>query len=181
MVRVNYAKYVILGLLSGGPMTGYEMRKWAKEMLSYIWDIGYGQIYPTLSLLERDGLATMSRDISDGGRVRKVYSITDSGLEELQSWLKGPETKEYELILKMCFGSQLEPGVLIKKLEDYSRKREDEILVMEQWLSGLDGSPVPGPNTPYYTMITRLGLMYFKYEKEWCARSIDMIKKLNQN
>jgi len=180
MARVNYAKYVILGMLSGGPMTGYEMRRWAKELLGYVWDIGYGQIYPALSLLERDGLATMAQEKTAGGRVRKVYSITGRGLEELRDWLRGPETKEYELILKMCFGSQLEPGELIEKLESYSRKREGEILLMEQWLRDLEGGPAFGPNTPYYLMITRLGYSYFMYEKEWCAQSIEMLKKMDK-
>ncbi len=181
MARVNYAKYVILGMLSCGPMTGYEMRRWAKELLSYIWDISYGQIYPALSLLERTGLATMVEEKSDGGRVRKVYNITDRGLEELRGWLRSPETKEYELILKMCFGSQFSPGDLIKKLEDYSRKREGEIPLMEQWLQDLESGPVFGPNTPYYLMITQLGLLYFKHEKEWCAQSIEILKKLDKN
>ncbi len=178
MAKVNYARYIILGMLSCGPMTGYEMKRWVKEMMSYIWDISYGQIYPMLSLLEQDGLATVAVDTSEGGRIRKVYHITDKGAGELRAWLQDPETREYELILKMCFGSQLSPEEMIKKLEDYGRKREGEIALMEQWLKDMEGGPAFGPNTPYYVMITRLGLEYFKYEKEWCGRSIEEIKKM---
>ena len=46
MPKINYTKYIILGLLSGGPMTGYEIRRWVKDMMSYVWDIGYGQYIP---------------------------------------------------------------------------------------------------------------------------------------
>lgn len=178
MPKINYAKYIVLGMLSSGPMTGYAMRKWVKEAMSYIWDIGYGQIYPTLALLERNGLATMEEETTGGGRARKIYTITDNGLEELRAWLRGPETREYELLLKMCFGSQISPGELIEKLEAYGRKRDEEFPVMEQWRRDLEGGPVFGPNSPYYLMITRLGLAYFKYEKEWCRESIDMLKSM---
>jgi DNA-binding PadR family transcriptional regulator len=159
-------------------MTGYEMKSWVKEALSYMWDISYGQIYPTLALLEKTGMATMAEEQSAGGRSKKVYQITDKGLEELRTWLRGPETKEYELLLKMCFGNELAPDELIGKLEAYRQKREGEIKLMEQWANDLEKASVFGPSTPYYLMITKLGLAYFRDEKTWCGESMDMLKKL---
>lgn len=176
MTGVNYTKYIILGMISSGPMSGYDIRKYVKELFSYIWDIGYGQIYPMLSRLEQEGMAVMSEAPSGRGPNRKVYEITDKGTKELRSWLKSPEKKEYELLLKMCFGSEMEPGMLAEKLEAYARKREGEIALIEQWLGGLgDGQPY-GPNTPYYRMVTKLGLAYFKEEAEWCKEPVKTIK-----
>jgi DNA-binding PadR family transcriptional regulator len=180
MAKTNYAKYIVLGMLSCGPMTGYEMKSWVKEALSYMWDISYGQIYPTLALLEKNGLATMVEEKSAGGRSKKVYQITARGLEELRAWLRAQETKEYELLLKMCFGNELAPDELIGKLEAYRQKREEEIKLMEQWSNDLEKAPVFGPSTPYYLMITRLGLAYFHDEKKWCGESIDLLKKLEK-
>jgi DNA-binding PadR family transcriptional regulator len=178
MTRVNYTKYIILGMLGSGPMSGYEIRKYVKELFSYMWDIGYGQIYPMLSRLEREGMATMEEAPSGRGPNRKVYGITEAGRKELRAWLRSPEKKEYELLLKMCFGIEMEPGMLAEKLEAYAHKREGEIALMEQWLGELgDGQPY-GPNTPYYRMITKLGLAYFKEEAEWCGESIETIKRL---
>lgn len=179
MVKTNYAKYIVLGMLSYGPMTGYEMKSWVKEALSYMWDISYGQIYPTLAQLEKNKLATMAEERSAGGRPRKVYQITDKGREELRAWLRAPETKEYELLLKMCFGNELASDELIKKLEAYRQKREGEMRIMEEWAGALENGPSFGPSTPYYAMITRLGLAYFREETAWCTESIDMLKKLD--
>lgn len=176
MTRINYTKFIILGMLSSGPMTGYEIRKYVRELFSYMWDISYGQIYPMLSRLESEGLATMRAASSGKGPNRKVYEITEAGRKELRSWLRSPEKKEYELLLKMCFGSEMDAGLLAEKLKAYSRKREGEILLMEQWLDEFgDGRPY-GPNAPYYRMITMLGLSYFKEEVEWCKGSIKMLK-----
>ena len=61
MPKTNYAKYMIMGLLGGSPMTGYDIKKWADECLKYLlMDMSYGQIYPILSRLEQDGLATVT-------------------------------------------------------------------------------------------------------------------------
>lgn len=180
MPKTNYAKYIVLGMLSCGPMTGYEMRQWVKEALSYIWDISYGQIYPTLALLERTGLATMAEEKSAGGRARKVYQITDKGLEELRAWLRGPETREYELLLKMCFGNQMPTTELIKKLDTYRKKREEELALMDLWLKGMENGPLFGESTPYYQLITRLGVSYFREEIDWCGQSVEQLKKLSK-
>ncbi|WP_424356660.1 PadR family transcriptional regulator [Methanocella sp. MCL-LM] len=177
MAKTNYAKYIVLGMLSCGPMTGYEMKSWVKEALSYIWDISYGQIYPTLALLEKNKLATMVEEHSAGGRSRKVYQITDKGLDELRAWLRAPETKEYELLLKMCFGNELAPDELIRKLEAYRQKREEEIRAMEEWADALEKGPSFGPSTSYFGMINRLGMAYFREEISWCTESVDMLKK----
>ena len=177
MVKANYAKYIVLGMLSSRPMTGYEMKRWVKEALSYVWDISYGQIYPTLAALEKNGLATMYREDSAGGRPRKVYEITDRGREELRAWLRGPETKEYELPLKMCFGSELTPEELISKLEAYRQKRESEIKLMEEWADAVNKEPLFGPNMAYLAMINRLGLAYFREEIRWCEESVEVLKK----
>jgi DNA-binding PadR family transcriptional regulator len=179
LTRVNYTKYIILGMLGSGPMSGYEIRKYIKEMFSYTWDISYGQIYPMLYRLKGEGLATMTVAPSGKGPSRKVYAITEAGRKELRSWLKSPEKKEYELLLKMCFGSEMDTGLLIEKLEAYSLKREGEIRLMEQWLEGFGDGQLYGPHTPYYRLITMLGLSYFKEEMAWCRESIKMLKDLN--
>jgi DNA-binding PadR family transcriptional regulator len=176
MAKANYTKYVILGMLSTGPMTGYEIRKYVKELFSYVWDISYGQIYPMLSRLAREGLATMSVESSARGPERKVYEITARGKEDLQKWLVGPETKEYELLLKMCFGSQMDPRLIVEKLDAYRRKRDEEIDLMVRFLEEFGDGQAYGRNAPYYRMITELGLAYFREEKAWCSKSIDMLK-----
>jgi DNA-binding PadR family transcriptional regulator len=176
MPRLNYTKYIILGLLSSAPMSGYEIRKTVKAIFIYLWDVSYGQIYPMLARLEREGLATMEVVRSGKGPEKKVYDITDKGRNVLKAWLEGPETKEYELMLKLCFGSQIEPSLLINKLEAYGKKRGSEIIEMEKWLGEIGDGTAYGPNGPFYMLITRLGLEYFKEEKAWCKASTDMLR-----
>lgn len=44
----------------------------------HFWSESYGQVYPTLHELEREGLVTVTSESSDGDRERKVYALTDT-------------------------------------------------------------------------------------------------------
>src|SRR3984885_12771153 len=73
-------KLVILKLLSEQPSYGYQIMKTMEERLAGGYTPSAGVVYPTLTMLEEEGLATASADNN-----RKVYSVTPEGLEYLQA------------------------------------------------------------------------------------------------
>ena len=64
----------LLALLSERPMHGYEMIQQLDERTGGIWKPSPGSVYPTLQLLEDEGLVTSSQ--SEG---RKLFTLTDEG------------------------------------------------------------------------------------------------------
>lgn len=54
----------------------------SEELARHGYRISPGTLYPTLHRMESDGLLT-SRQVSVGGRARRLYTITDAGLHEL--------------------------------------------------------------------------------------------------
>jgi DNA-binding PadR family transcriptional regulator len=73
-------KYVILQLLAEKPRHGYEVIKELEERLGGAYAPSAGTVYPTLSLLEDMGYATVT--LEEGGK--KIYSITDEGRRYLE-------------------------------------------------------------------------------------------------
>src|SRR4051794_17754949 len=69
---------VILGLLALGPRSGYEIKATVDRSTRFFWAASYGQIYPELRRLERDGLIE-GEDAPNGARPRRVYRLTDAG------------------------------------------------------------------------------------------------------
>lgn len=178
MPKANYAKYVILGLLSYSPMTGYDIKKWCDEFLKYLlMDISYGQIYPILSRLKQGGLAVEVPPAAGKRSGSKTYQLTDKGLEELRAWVKSPDTKEYDVLLKMCFGSLISREEMARKLDAYRQKRKGELAMMNQYLAEAGDATLFGENTLYITLITRLGLEYFEQEVKWCDEAIAGLQK----
>jgi DNA-binding PadR family transcriptional regulator len=75
-VRRGDVRTAVLALLDDRPMHGYEMIQELEERTGGRWTPSAGSIYPTLQLLEDEGLVTPEE--VDG---RKVYSLTDAGKE----------------------------------------------------------------------------------------------------
>ena len=48
MAQQNTTAYILLGLLSHEPASGYDLKKKIDLMISQFWEVGYGQLYPTL-------------------------------------------------------------------------------------------------------------------------------------
>jgi DNA-binding PadR family transcriptional regulator len=72
-------KLVILKLLSEQPSYGYQLIKTMEQRLAGGYTPSAGVVYPTLTLLEEEGLATSS---TENGK--KVYSVTQEGLSYLE-------------------------------------------------------------------------------------------------
>ena len=69
----------LLSLLSDKPMHGYDLIRELEERSGGAWRPSPGSIYPTLQLLEDEGLVTGEEQ--DG---KRVYTITDAGRAELE-------------------------------------------------------------------------------------------------
>jgi DNA-binding PadR family transcriptional regulator len=73
-------RFVILSYIAEKPAHGYEIMKGIAEQLGGAYAPSAGVIYPTLSQLEDEGLATV---VAEGGK--KLYSITDAGRKDLEA------------------------------------------------------------------------------------------------
>jgi DNA-binding PadR family transcriptional regulator len=74
-------RFVILQLIAEKPSYGYEIIKAIGERLSGIYAPSPGVVYPTLTMLEEEGFATVAS--TDGAK--KLYTITEAGQQELQA------------------------------------------------------------------------------------------------
>ena len=121
MARENKTRHALLGLLSIGPMSGYDMKKLTDFSLGYFWSENYGHIYPILRKLEEGSLITRHTERTRGRPYRNVYRPTGKGEKELDDWLDIPTEKQSirnEFLLKLFFGRRLAGAALEKKLHE---------------------------------------------------------------
>ena len=113
MARENKTRNALLGLLSIGPMSGYDMKKLTDFSLGYFWSENYGHIYPILRKLGEGSLITRHTERTRGRPDRNVYRLTGKGEKELDGWLDIPAEKQSirnEFLLKLFFGRRLPRG-----------------------------------------------------------------------
>jgi DNA-binding PadR family transcriptional regulator len=87
----GHLRLVILQFIADKPSYGYEIIKAIEERLAGSYAPSPGVVYPTLTLLEEEGYATVSS--TEGNK--KLYAATDEGKRYL---------KENQVMLKAIFG-----------------------------------------------------------------------------
>lgn len=88
---MSFVAHGLLGLLEPRSRHGYELRQAFGERFGGARAVRSGQIYSTLSRLERDGQVTQAGETPGRGPERKLFSITRPGVAELERWLADPE------------------------------------------------------------------------------------------
>ncbi|MEU2247558.1 PadR family transcriptional regulator [Streptomyces sp. NPDC019224] len=126
-------RHGLLALLERGPRYGSQLRTEFESRTGSTWPLNVGQVYTTLSRLERDGLVVQDGEDDQG---HALYSISDAGRAELRAWFETPVDRsnpprdELAIKLAMAVGA---PGVdiraviqaqrhhTVKAMQDYTR------------------------------------------------------------
>ncbi|WBB98592.1 MULTISPECIES: PadR family transcriptional regulator [unclassified Solwaraspora] len=80
-------RHGLLALLDRGPMHGYQLRAAFEEATGGAWPLNIGQVYTTLSRLERDGLV---HALAGNAAGQRPFAITDAGRDALAGWFSSP-------------------------------------------------------------------------------------------
>jgi DNA-binding PadR family transcriptional regulator len=123
----------LLALLEQGPMYGYQLRAEFESRTGATWPLNVGQVYTTLSRLERDGLIEAAGSDGEG---HVFYQLTEAGRAEVADWFATPVSRSSpprdELAIKLAMAVTV-PGVdvhavvqrqrtaTIRALQDYTR------------------------------------------------------------
>ena len=101
----------LLALLEQGPRYGYQLRAEFEDRTGGTWPLNVGQVYTTLSRLERDGLVEGQGEDGEG---HVVYAVTPAGRDEVTAWFASPVARTQpprdELAIKLALAVTV-PGV----------------------------------------------------------------------
>ncbi|MGW4703309.1 PadR family transcriptional regulator [Streptomyces sp. NPDC004285] len=109
--------WAVLGLLSHGrELSGYDVKKWSDRSLGlFYWSPSFSQVYSELKRLENTGYATSRLVAPEAGtRDKRVYRITDEGLDAVRTWARtaplDPPVLKHAPMLRLWLGHLLEPA-----------------------------------------------------------------------
>ena len=100
--------YAILGLISFGEMSGYDVKRFADRSIGYFfWSPASSQIYAELRRLRSLGYVR-DREVRQERRPdKRLYRITGDGEQALQRWLERsdvtPDMSKSLFLLKLFF------------------------------------------------------------------------------
>ena len=134
----------LLALLAQEPMYGAQLRSEFESRTGGTWPLNVGQVYTTLSRLERDGLVQAAGGADEEGRI--AYRLTEQGQAEVTRWWAAPVDREStprdELVIKLALAVTV-PGVDIRRIVQTilrvpSSRSSSSRRVPERWTS-IDG------------------------------------------
>jgi len=78
----------MLAILAQGPLHGYELARKIGDIPHFLDESpDVSGIYRVLKSLESRGIVTSDWDISQGGRPKRIFALTDVGHQCLENWI----------------------------------------------------------------------------------------------
>jgi DNA-binding PadR family transcriptional regulator len=152
-------------------MSGYDVRNFIARTISNFWRESYGQIYPTLRVLESEGLVDKQTREGKGRPDRNVYSLTPQGRETLREWLvlpAEPEIPRHELLLKLFFGAQVAPEDNLLHIARYRAEAAEALEMLRGTSERLIATQAGKKDLAFWLLGIRLGALVNEGVLAWC-------------
>ncbi len=168
----------LLGLLTMGPMSGYDLKQRIEISIGNFWKESYGQIYPALRKLECDGLVVSEEEGKAG---RKVYRLTEAGRERLERWLgvtPKPRVPRHETLLKLFLGDSVPVETSLAHVADLRGRLAADLLRYEGIEAHLRRTYGGHAGLPYWLMTLHYGRAEARMIVDWCDDTMRILEKL---
>ena len=179
--RTSSTPEILLGLLSIGSMSGYDLGHAIRDSVGHFWNESYGQIYPTLKSLAALGFVTSRTARRKGKPDRCVYAITPKGRQRLRDWLElppQPEIPRNELLLKLFFGDQISTRTLI----DHVERMAEEHRAVVSFLAGAERESMQAeeqrPASRFWRLAARFGQLEMEAHLRWAEETLTELKTI---
>ncbi|MBB5777821.1 PadR family transcriptional regulator [Nonomuraea jabiensis] len=177
-------RYGLLGLLSEGPASGYDLARRFEQMLGSVWPTQPPKIYGELNRLADEGLIEIE---SEGPRRRKAYRINDKGLEAVREWLTSGEvdhTLRIQSLLRSAFFWLMEPAELRRHLDEEAAFFAREAARYRAYAEAKDrGEFGDGPQTRSLRIAAEAGVRLHQALADWAewAKNSPLTAKDDEN
>lgn len=178
MSRINKSQFAILGCLSLKPMSAYEIKKFIKGSVAHFWSESEGQLYPALQKLKQEAKITGEEQKGKKNNIKIVYSITEAGRSELQSWLKNGAVSNSirnEMLMKLFFGSETSSTIVHELLKESLKVKKENLDELMNIKCNADKKKLSKKRKIYIDITLDYGIRLLQAEIEWHVNAIAVL------
>ena len=173
--------HTILATLGDEAYSGYDLWKKFSQNIKCYWQASQQQIYRELGKLEKQG-AIASQIIPQEGRPdKKLYQITDKGIEILKEWLleqAEPMAIREELLVKVIAAKLLPKSVIVEQIQSRRQIHTQQLshyqAIQQDKFSDLSQLSYE-QKCSYLTL--RRGIRYESDWIDWCNEAIALLSE----
>ena len=174
---LSTTEQAILGLLSYGERSGYDLKKAAEAGVGYVWTAAKSQVYAVLPRLVAGGYATARRVTQERLPDKQVYKITPKGERAFREWLEEPVEERSGVrspfLLKIFFGGKMSKAALIAHVE---RRREEAARELAEYRE-IEGEIRDDPRSYFGYATLRWGLAE---TRAWIRWADELLRELKE-
>ncbi len=182
-------KFAILELLRRKPLTGYDIKKRFEKSLAFCWHAEHSQIYPELRKMEEQRLVNSRQEIQTSRPNKRIFEITERGVEELRSWQRtppGPLKIKDELVLRLFAVDIMDTEDAAAVLQEARRMHQERLDEYREILERLEKEYGDPPDLEYPSLFGPhlclwQGIMCEQTYVDWCDWAEREIKKRRQS
>lgn len=175
----NHTTYAILGILTTDCKSGYAIKQFIDQSLRHFWKISYGQIYPTLRFIEKEGLASVHTAEQEKKPNRNEYFLTSKGKSVLTKWLEKPieeiPVERNEVLLKLFFGRHQAKEHTLHLLENYQQKLEERYQLYCLIEKSITSNSPGDADARYWLFTLDYGKRITNASIDWCISTVKQI------
>ncbi|HEU4360343.1 MAG TPA: PadR family transcriptional regulator [Mycobacterium sp.] len=175
-MQLTNASYVMLGMLSVGSKSGYEIRRSAELSLRYFWTVSPTQIYTELARLEEAKLVR-GVDGTRGKRPRRTFKLTAAGRKALRSWLLDDDLDRLEIrdqfLLKLFFADALNPAEVTHIVQLAQARSRRAMRTIERVASPAAQKTLDRHGATYPSRVATFYAELHQFLLDWCDRLAD--------
>lgn len=178
MARSDQTQTAVLGALSVMPMTGYALRNEIRDTLGHFWSESFGQIYPALAELERQGLVERRGAERTGS---STYAITPAGTARLLDLLTEPARPvppRNGLLLRLFFGRQLGPAACRTLVQRAREQAEQQLAQLTAVRHELRQDHHHAADSPYWLLTVSAGEHSARAAIAWADEALAALSDL---
>jgi len=175
----------ILGFLSYGSMTGYDLAKAFGSSVKFFWYAQTSHIYLELSKLEQKEFVTCEVVVQTEKPSKKLYSITERGKNEFFRWLSS-DNHEFSkgiknaFLMKVFFSGCNPPEQCIAMLKNFSHDCSKYLNEMNDIPGSIEqyGKLVNPYEKIYWGLAADFGYGYIRMCMDWADRCIKKLEEI---
>lgn len=179
IARSSQTRTAVLGALSVMPMTGYALREAIREVLGHFWSESFGQIYPALAELERDGYVERRESARNGS---STFRITPSGTAQLRELLSEPIQRDPPrngLLLRLFLGRHLGPAACRALVLDARAEAERRLAEYVAIRTDIAQAPEMAGERPYQLLTLAFGEHTARAAITWANEAVAALDQLD--
>ncbi|QSS99484.1 PadR family transcriptional regulator [Pontibacillus sp. ALD_SL1] len=174
-------RYALLGLLTKGPHSGYDLHSTFKTQHIYFWNSTHSQVYQELNKMRDEELVTYETIVQEGSPNKKLYTITHKGEKRLIEWMMEEAIKpakiKDEFLLRVSAFQAISVEEAITLLQRILEREKAILAGTSQWQLehyGEDAHPSYLEIGSYLT--SEFGKRYARMYVEWCEWTLELLE-----